>query len=268
MYSYAVVALAGAVLFLLYWWGLNSFFAPKIAAYGAEQQEKKPRVLIEINPFSVEVRSALVSDSGPLTLFMVGYPSAFGQTASPIFYLTYIRITNHQDIACIINDINLSVSKQLSGPWEELVPIPLKSVKLYSLGAKTPYPKMVALERSTYRLGTPMKIEDMKHAALLNANPILESELTNTILPHQSIGGWAAFDSRTHKGLTPGQIYFRLTLQDTAGKSGSYITPHPVPTNSTTDLDGGGLLVTGGLSDISKYHVKYYSVPISPAENR
>jgi hypothetical protein len=266
MYSYIAIAIAGVVLFSFYWWGLNSFFAPRIAAYEAEQHTKKTPP-VETNPFSVEVRSALVSDSGPLTLFMAVYPSLLGPTASPIFYLVYIRIINQQDIACMINDFKLSASKELAGPWEELVPIPLKSVKLYMLGVKNPHFRMLALKHSTYRLGTPMKIEDMKYAAALNANPILELELTHTIPSHQFIGGWTAFDSHIHKGLSPGQIYFRMTIQDTAGRIGSYITPHPVSTNSTTDFDGGGLLATGGLSDISKYHVKYYSDPFPTLES-
>lgn len=41
MVSYVVVAIVGAALFSFYWWGLNSFFAPKIAAYEAEQHKKE-----------------------------------------------------------------------------------------------------------------------------------------------------------------------------------------------------------------------------------
>ena len=41
MYSYGLVAIFGAALFTLYWWGLQSFFAPRIAAYQAEQRGKK-----------------------------------------------------------------------------------------------------------------------------------------------------------------------------------------------------------------------------------
>ena len=43
---------------------------------------------VETDPFRVEVRSAFVSDSGPLTFYMVGYQSMFGQTISPVFYLS------------------------------------------------------------------------------------------------------------------------------------------------------------------------------------
>jgi hypothetical protein len=42
MYSYVLVAVFGAALFMSYWWGLNSFFAPRIAGYEAEQHKKLP----------------------------------------------------------------------------------------------------------------------------------------------------------------------------------------------------------------------------------
>jgi hypothetical protein len=41
MLSYGLIAIFGAGLFVFYWWGLNSFFAPKIAKYEAEQQRKE-----------------------------------------------------------------------------------------------------------------------------------------------------------------------------------------------------------------------------------
>lgn len=41
MASYIFIAIIGATLFCFYWWGLNSFLAPKIAAYEAEQRKKE-----------------------------------------------------------------------------------------------------------------------------------------------------------------------------------------------------------------------------------
>lgn len=41
MYSYGLVFVLGGSICALCWWGLNAFFAPKIAAYEAEQQRKK-----------------------------------------------------------------------------------------------------------------------------------------------------------------------------------------------------------------------------------
>jgi hypothetical protein len=41
MISYVVIGCAGAGVACGYWWGLNTFFAPKIAAYEAEQRQKR-----------------------------------------------------------------------------------------------------------------------------------------------------------------------------------------------------------------------------------
>jgi hypothetical protein len=50
MFSYVVVAISGAALFSFYWWGLNSFLAPKIVAYEAEQRKKEPHTSVETVP--------------------------------------------------------------------------------------------------------------------------------------------------------------------------------------------------------------------------
>lgn len=41
LYSYIAVCVCGAALLCLYWWGLTSFFAPKIKAYETEQRYNK-----------------------------------------------------------------------------------------------------------------------------------------------------------------------------------------------------------------------------------
>lgn len=215
--------------------------------------------------FSAEVRSACVSDSGPLTLYMVTYPSLFGETASPVLYLTFMQVTNLQDVASTISEFRVAVSKEPEGPWEDLVPIPLATTSLYVLGKSPASPKVLALGRGTYRLGTPMTTNDMKNAALLLANPILESEFARPIQPHSPISGWVALDSLRHVGLTPGQIYFRVTIHDTANKGGKYVVPLPIrsPGESSMDVNTGTLQVTGVNADISSYHVKYYGAPFS-----
>lgn len=232
-----------------------------IIIFGAYATSRKLRV-------NIEVRSALVSDSGPLTSFMVAYPSSFGQTASPIIYLAYIRITNLQDIPITISEFKLDASKESTGPWEELIPITLKGPKLYFLGTKTPDlpppPKMLTFGYGTFRLATIIKRENLKNATLLEVNPILESEMANPIEAHHLVSGWAAFDSRSHRGLTPGPIYFRVNLRDTANKGGSYILSLPRPTGPSIDVDVGAVFVTGILNDISGFYVKYYSDPFTP----
>lgn len=65
MISYAVVAIAGAALFSFYWWGLNSFFAPKIAAYEAEQRKKEVPTQTEQHLTADEIAQAIVKQTEP-----------------------------------------------------------------------------------------------------------------------------------------------------------------------------------------------------------
>ena len=242
------------------------WFGGHIATNGLKTVFSSEKVTASKDLFSVQVRSALVSDSGPLTLYMVAYPSIFGQTASPIFYLAFIQITNLQDIASTISEFSVYASKTPEGPWENLKPIPIASVRLFILGVRTPSPKKVLFKHETYRLATPMTTKDMKHAALLNASPALGPKLAKPIQPHDSISGWVALDPTTHKGLTPGQIYFRFSLRDTANKSDNYVVPLPIKKDSSIGLDNGSIQVTGIVTDISQFKVHYYSDPF-PSPN-
>jgi hypothetical protein len=217
--------------------------------------------------FSVEVRSAFVSDSGPLTLFMVGYPSIFGQTASPVFYLTYLQITNLQNVTSTINELKVAASKESNGPWEDLVPIPLGSVALYMLDGKASTPKKLMLRHETYRLAKQMTIEGMKCAMPLSAQQVLDSELSKPIQSHGTVSGWTAFDSRLHKGLTPGQIYFRITIRDTNNNIESNIVSLPIQPDSSIHVDAGSIFASGQVIDISRYKVRYYSDPIPTSKS-
>ena len=223
-------------------------------------ESRVQRFQLEKPPFGIEVRSAFVSDSGPLTLFMVGFPSMFGNTASPVFYLSYIEIINQQDIPSTIDDFKVAVSKEPEGPWEDLVPISLNTSTLYSLGASTPYPKNLGLDHGTYRLATAMMKEDMKRAAVIQTSPTLESEIKKSIQPHVPIYGWIALDSLRHVGLSPGQIYFRFKIRDAANKGGTFVAelPRKQPGDSSMNVNNGVIHVTGELVDISAFHVRYY----------
>jgi len=121
-------------------------------------------------PFSAEVRSASVSDSGPLTYFMVSYPSLFGDTASPVLYLATSKLRICKMFLSTISDFKIAASKESEGPWEDLVPIPLSATILYSLGVETPHAKNLILEHGTYRLGTAMTKKDMKFASIIQAS--------------------------------------------------------------------------------------------------
>jgi hypothetical protein len=214
-------------------------------------------------PFSVDVRSAFVSDSGPLTKFMVAYPSMFGSTTSPVLYLAYIQLTNLQDVPTAVSDFKIAASKEAEGPWEDLVPIPLPSTTLYTLGVPTPYPKNLVLGHGTYRLATAPTKGDMALAAVVDASPKLASEIAKLIQPHDTIYGWIALDSLRHVGLSPGQIYFRIKARDAANKTGTYIVelPRKVLGDSSMDVNCGVIAISGVKANISGFHVKYYSDP-------
>jgi len=217
-----------------------------------------------VAPFSAGVRSAMIYDGeGPLSLYMVGYDSMYGKTASPVFYLMHIRIVNQQDIPATIEAYSVAVSANETGPWENLMPIPLLSSDLYALGILTSGVGRLAVPRGAYRLGTPMRPEDMTHAALLNPQPKLESELLGReIQPHKTIGGWAAFDLRNRSVRTV-RNYFRITLRDSANRSVVSIAPTPrrQQQDSETDTQVGFIDRAGPVVDISQFHVRYYSDP-------
>jgi hypothetical protein len=108
----------------------------------------------ESESFRAEVRSGFVSDAGPLTSFMVSYQSMFGDTVSPIFYLTYFEITNLQDVPSRISEFKVAAAKTKRGDFEELIPIPLTSTRLYWVGpnsATQPKRLMLTLIRQNLR---------------------------------------------------------------------------------------------------------------------
>jgi hypothetical protein len=252
-------------------WGLlivGALLGACAGAFGYWSIKRQPATASSSSLFSTEVRSAFVSDSGPLTSFMVGYPTMFGKTASPVFYLAYIQITNLQDVPSTINDLRIAASKESEGPYEDLVQIPLSATTLYWLGAETPYPKTIAMPNGTSRLATPMTKKDMEFAAILSATPILESELAKPLQPRIPVHGWVALDSLRRVGLSPGQIYFRVTLSDSAGKGGRYVVPLPIRqgmADSRMNKDSGSYTVTGLRTNITAFHVKYYGDPFPRA---
>lgn len=265
--SYFVLSLIGALLgwgiMSFGWWTVHRQPHQEAKAAPAQTPAPTPQPTPAGPAFSVEVRSAFVSDSGPLTLYMVGYSSILGPTASPVLYLAYVQITNLQDVPSTVSEFRVAVSKEAEGPWEDLVPIPLDAVTLYSLGGKPTVPKLLSMSRGTSRLATQMKASDMKQVMLLKAEPHLALQFVRPIEPHHAVSGWVALDSLRHVGLTPGQIFFRIMLRDTAGKGDKYVAelPRRAPGDSAMGINNGSLLVTAQLVDISNFKVKYYGDP-------
>jgi hypothetical protein len=218
--------------------------------------------LTEQKPFSVEVRSAAVSDTGPVTVFVMTLP---GKVVSPVFYLSYLQIENLQDAPDTINDLTISVSKEPEGPWEDLVPMDLgtSTHTLFTLGSRGPVsPKFLKLF-GTMRFAKPMTNDDLKFAAIVKAEPAMEVVISKPIPPHTPIRGWVALHSLRHVGLSPGQIYFRVKLSSTAKGQQRYVAELPKSGPQDTEMhgDSGQLDIVGITTDLSDFKIKYFREP-------
>ncbi len=264
---------AFGVLAAIIVWGALYLFRDKTSKAPSQivSITPSPPATSSSSPFGVEVRTALVAEAGTFTSYMVTYPSMFGQTASPLFYLAYARISNFQDIACTVREFKVSVSETRDGAWEDLVPIPLAGVKLYFLLEKSENvsPKIITFGNGgKFNLLGFTSPERLKFAAQMRAFPLLETDLISPIPAHQTISGWIAFDSKIHKGLTSSQIYLRITIRDTANRGDSYIVPLGNPDDSSLDINVGEMKALGPVLDISNFKIKYYSDPYPPLPSR
>ena len=212
---------------------------------------------------NVGVRSIIVYDGpGDLSLYMVRYKSMLGDTASPVYYLANISITNQQNIISTVEGFSVAVGDSESGPWQDLKPISLLSSNLHALGIRNSGTKSIGFPRGTYWLRTPMTREDMAHAALLDVSPKLEAQLKVPIQPYQTISGWAAFDLIDHN-VRRVRNYIRIVVRDSTGKvfSGVAALPKRQPGDTEMDTQVGVMIKIGPIVDISSLHVRYYSDP-------
>lgn len=213
-------------------------------------------------PYNIGVRSALIYDGeGDLSLFMAEYQSMMGKTISPIYYLMHIFISNGKIIPTTIEGYSASVGDNESGPWQELMPIPLSGVNLYSIGyTGITTSGTIAFPKGAYRLGTSMKPTDLSKSVLIDASPKIESLLTTAVQPGQTVSGWAAFDLRDHKTKAI-RNYFRITLRDSMGISFSKIISLPKRIQGDPEMETqiGGMKKIGPVVDLSSSKVRYYS---------
>ncbi len=210
--------------------------------------------------YKIGAGCAIISDNPwKLTYFMVGYKSGFGNTASPIFYLINISITNLQNTASTIEAYSVAVGDSEKGPWQDLMPISLLSTSLYALGISKTQTKSIGFPRGVYRLGTTMTQKDLTHAALLDPSPKLEAELKRSINAFQTVGGWAAFDLRD-RTIREIRKYIRITVRDSAGKSHSDVITIPSQPSQHPEIDTqvGLINVLGPIIDMSSFHIQYY----------
>lgn len=256
--STLLACLAGATLFGTMW---QWFLRISTDAAAKEVAAATPSMAPPVSPFRLGIRTLAVCDAeGRITLFMVGYRSMYGNTASPVFCLANTEIVNTREHQVVVDRYSMEVSDNPDGPWLDLIPIPLRSSELYALGISDTNPRAVIMPNGTYRLSTPLKQSDMAHAALMRPEPTLESELAKAIEPHQTIAGWAAFDlPRKINKAVPN--FLRITVRDTLGVSFSRIVEIPRGALQQRQHDAQASLLekAGPVVDISGFYRRYYS---------
>jgi hypothetical protein len=219
--------------------------------------------------FYVDIRSVFAQDSGPRSNFMATYISLIGKSISPIFYMVYLSITNLKDSNASFARIQVAVSQDENGPWENLTPIPLDSVRVYQVGGNGPAGRpnspsgTVEVSHASYRTALQPSLEDMKSSAEILLEPRIENKTDERIGPQSSVSGWLLLDSPRKQGLPPGGYYFKVVIEDQSGRSESHIckAPQTEAGKTSTDANSGSLWNIGSIEDLSEYHLRYYSDP-------
>ena len=209
----------------------------------------------------------MVSDSGPKTMYMVRYPSSFGDTVSPIFYLLYLKILNADDRPHPVDSVRFEVAKDADGPWEQVESIPLGGVSLLTIAdSYVPSNRTIEMRHAAYRLAD-QPIGQRGFFSGLQPG-FLEDELKHPLKPGSPVYGWVALDSLRHVGLTPGRIYLRLVVGSGSSETSS-VSEFPQLNDLTMmELNCGSILVTTGSVDLSTLHLKYFSDPNPPPKQR
>ena len=221
--------------------------------------------------FTAELRTAIINGApGPLSAYVVSYSSMDGVTVSPVFFILYIRIVNLQDIPVMVGGYKVSVSHlSPTGPWEDLIPIPLKTHRLWFLGmsrgAGASAGGMLVFPYGSYYLGTIIPSDHLKYAAEANPSPALDDELSHSIIPHQTSAGGPYLIQTKRSGTPPRYFkYFKIALHDTAGGSWSGYCQIPMGKRVTpeAETESSAMEARGPTVDFSSAKIRYYSDPV------
>jgi hypothetical protein len=105
-----------------------------------------------------------------------------------------------------------------------------------------------------------MTTKDLTRAALVEAVPTLEEELSRPIAANATISGWAAFDvpmdAERHA-----PNYVKIAVHDTSGVavSGVIESPRPQPRDTHQDMQPGILNALGSVANVRKFHIRRYA---------
>ena len=102
-----------------------------------------------------------------------------------------------------------------------------------------------------------MPPEALKDAALVAPQLSFSDQLKNTIAPHSSIEGWAAFDC-VHNLEMPNRRRYEIDFKDNIGMIYPIRFPTPLPIEGESDITIGSITLTGIKADLSGAYIKFY----------
>lgn len=181
--------------------------------------------------------------------FWVIYRSLYGETASPVPLILYVRITNLSDKPQTIDRYTVSMTTEQCGSFY-LSPIQLTG----------PFEPVWVNKGEAHG-----EVADF-------ATTGLEERLVQPIASGQTVGGWLFFDSRVSCDLAKGEkIQFRYTFRTNRGvevevKTEKQITDLNPQVGSTegTNADSAEIHFLGKEADFSTFRRKRFSDPLQP----
>lgn len=187
-------------------------------------------------PFSVEIETALASDTGNDSAILAEYG---GHLATPVPLVLFMRIVNLQAVPSTISDLKVQV--ELKSTWwglrrkwfdTSLLPGDMPLLEVDSTG------QFRNLELVGVHLET-----------VLRAHPLA---------PHNTIRGWALFDAPSEFGIALRPLVYRIMVRDTAGRSVTTILT--VPKNSG-DIFRSHKLLVGPPMELKNMTVRHFFYP-------
>lgn len=274
IFASILIFLAGGCVALWTWYKLPT----------ASPEKEKTETMAAL-PMSVEIRTAIRCSPGPLSPYVVVYPSMFGDTLSPIFLLCNIHIENVQSEPLTVRSYSVALSENKKD-WADLIPIALRERKtIYSvLSGPSPLPpgsgsgsgqnrRRVAFDRGTYVLGNSTKKAHLEFAMLTFLEPPLQDSIGQTMKPHDFISGWVAFDFPSPESLAITAKTLRVTLQCGPRETDNHAFIIDLPgrgpkSDASTEAQDASIVLVDKLQDLRNHFVKRYSVPFrKPLEN-
>ncbi len=213
---------------------------------------------------AAEFRTAIFYDAdGLLSPFMAVYQSTHGTTASPLYFLFYLQLTNRRDTPRKINAYSVAISGHESGPWKPLRSVSLINTKPFYIGtnagdAPEGFRHSIHYGRGTYRLGTKPDGELLKKSVQLNFQSIFDLKVQDQIAPHGTLEGWIAFGRSDDFFEIKEQIFYKITIRDSAGNSDSVVIRPPRPPEGETDTGMASMTPIGPTVDLSRAFLKFY----------